>query len=251
MSSPAWPPAPLPWKLADGEVHVWSASLAQPAHEVEALLQALSAEEQARAARYLARTARAEFIAARALLRALLAGYLSVPPAVLVFTHGPAGKPLLARPEGSGLHFNVSHSHGLALFAFGVGLEVGVDVEALRPQEGHRDLARRFFSAAEAEALCALPPGQSEEAFFNAWTRKEAFLKATGLGLGYGSERVEVSLLPGEPARLLRIDGREEPAARWSLRELAPAAGYVGALAVAGHGYSLRCWHWPGGGAGG
>jgi 4'-phosphopantetheinyl transferase len=245
MSSPAWPPAPTPWRLADGEVHVWSASLRRPPEEVEALLRELSADEQARAARYLARTARAEFITTRARLRAILAGYLAVAPPDVAFSNGPAGKPLLARPERR-LHFNVSHSHGLALFAFSAGAEVGVDVEALRPQQGHRDLARRFFSPAEAEALCALPMGHSELAFFNAWTRKEAFLKATGLGLGYGSERVEVTLLPGEPARLLRIDGQEGPAARWSLQALAPAEGYVGALAVAGHSYRLCCWGWPG-----
>jgi 4'-phosphopantetheinyl transferase len=139
------------------------------------------------------------------------------------------------------LSFNVSHSFGVALIAVRTGGEVGVDVERVRPFENDLGLAERFFCAAESVALRALGEGR-REAFFHVWTRKEAYLKAGGLGLSGGLERVEVSVPPDDPPRVLRIDGSEEAARRWSLRALLPLPGYVGALAMEGHDYPLRCW---------
>jgi 4'-phosphopantetheinyl transferase len=210
---------------------------------VAGLSELLADDERARAGRYRVEPARTQFVITRALLRTLLAGYLGAEPAEIAFAHGPHGKPALA--GRASLHFNVSHTHGAALFAFTTRGEVGVDVEQVRPRINHLELADRFFAPAESAALRALGPAEGLQAFYNAWTRKEAFLKATGLGLSYGSERVEVTLLPGEPARLLRLAGDERAAARWSLEALAPLPGYVGALALEGTGYRLRCWHWP------
>ena len=99
---------------------------------------------------------------------------------------------------------------------------------------------RAISRPAKRNALNALPPEQSERAFFHVWTRKEAFLKATGLGLSHGLERFEVSVPPDEPCRLLHIDGDAEVAARWTLRQLGAGAGYVGALAVEGTGYEVE-----------
>ena len=245
MTSPLWPPPPATWALAPDEVHVWCASLERPAGEVARLFSLLSEDERARAERYRVEPARVQFVSARAVLRTLLAGYLGADPTHIAFAHGAHGKPVLAHPPARPpLHFNVSHTHGAALFALTARGEVGVDVEQVRPRTNHIELAERFFAPAEADALRRLAPADSLEAFFNAWTRKEAFLKATGLGLSYGSERVEVTLLPGEPARLLRLAGDERAAARWSLEGLSPLPGYVGALALEGTGYRLRCWRW-------
>jgi 4'-phosphopantetheinyl transferase len=237
-SSP-WPAPPGPVELAAGEVHVWCAALGRPPEEIAELAALLSPEERERAARYRAPRAREEFQASRALLRVLLGRYLGRDPSRLELRPGPQGKPALA--GDAPLSFNVSHSFGVALIAVRAGGEVGVDLEQVRPFENDLGLAERFFCAAEAAALQALGEGR-REAFFHVWTRKEAYLKAGGLGLSGGLERVEVSVPPDDPPRVLRIDGAEGPARCWSLRALAPLPGYVGALAVEGHDYRLRCW---------
>jgi 4'-phosphopantetheinyl transferase len=208
----------------------------------------LPGDERRRAEHYRHPAARNQFVVGRGLLRTILGSYLGVPPERLVLGTGPQGKPALEGPCAGPLFFNVSHSHGLALFAVTALGELGVDVEQVRPRINHLDLAARFFAPQEAATLRALPAEASVVAFYNAWTRKEAILKATGLGLSYGPERVEVALLPGDEARAVRVGDDDGAAARWSLRHLTPAEGYVGALALERHGYALRCWSWPPGG---
>ena len=231
-------------KLAAGEVHVWSWALGRPAGEVARLLELLADDERERAGRYLHVPAREQFVAARAGLRLILAGYLALDSARIAFTHGPAGKPALA--HWPGLHFNVSHSADVALIAVTRRGEVGVDVERVRPFANDLGMAERFFSPYETGVLRSLEGERRRAAFFHAWTRKEAYLKARGQGLSYGLERVEVTLLPEEAARFLRIDGCERLAAQWSLHHLVPAVGCVGALTLHGHDYELRCWRWNG-----
>jgi 4'-phosphopantetheinyl transferase len=240
----AWSPAPIPRHLEAGEVHVWFAALDRHARSLAGLAGSLSPPEWARAERFRVEHARSEYVRARALVRAILGSYLGIPAKSVVFTEGPLGKPELAHPGG--WSFNLSHSHGAALVAVTRVADVGVDVEQVRPHQYHRELAERFFAPSESAKVLALPPGASEEAFFHAWTRKEAFLKAMGLGLSFGSERVEVTLLPHEPVRVLGIDGDPAPAASWSLEALAPAPGYIGAVALQSRSYRLRCWSWPG-----
>jgi 4'-phosphopantetheinyl transferase len=246
LPDPSWPaPEATPVPLPPGEVHIWRVGLHRSEQELARLERTLSPEEQHRAHRFRIESARRQFIASRAALRSILAGYLSVLPEAVRFSHGPMGKPELPL-GGPPLHFNLSHSDGLALIAASRHCEVGVDVERVRTFENQLSLAERFFAPAEVRALIALTDGVMAEAFFHAWTRKEAFVKACGQGIGFGVDRVEVSLVPGEPARLLRLDGCEKAAARWSLRHLSPAPGYVGALAVQGEPGPLRAWHWLG-----
>jgi 4'-phosphopantetheinyl transferase len=225
--------------LAVGEVHVWCAALGRSPEEIAELASLLSPDERERAARYRVTGARDEYQVSRALLRVLLGRYLGRAPSGVELRAGPQGKPALA--GAAPLSFNVSHSFGVALFAVRAGGEVGVDVERVRPFENDLGLAERFFCAAESAALRALGD-ERREAFFHVWTRKEAYLKAGGLGLSGGLERVEVSVPPDDPPRVLRIEGDERRAQRWSLRALLPLPGYVGALALVGHDYRLRCW---------
>jgi 4'-phosphopantetheinyl transferase len=240
-----WPTAPETFELGPDEVHVWCSSLRQSPSQVERFMRILSDDERDRAGRIRHAPARHEFIVVRGLLRTILADYLNVETRQLAFCFGPTGKPALVEPVcGLPLFFNVSHSHELTLIAVTRGGEVGVDVERLRPFANDQEVADRFFSPIEATALRSLPPDLRIEAFFHAWTRKEAFLKASAHGLTYGLDRVEVTLLHDEPARFVRIDGEEHAARHWSLHHLTPAAGYVGALAMSRHDYRLICWHW-------
>jgi 4'-phosphopantetheinyl transferase len=183
-------------------------------------------------------------------MRALLARYLRIPAGDIRFCLNAHGKPGLASGSGTAdLRFNLSHSHGLALFALTLGREVGVDVELVRPTLREARLAERFFSPQEVAALRALPESAQREAFFHCWTRKEAYIKAQGEGLSIDLASFAVSLAPNHFAHLPIIGNDGPEAGRWWLRALVPGDGYVGAVAAEGADWSLTLWQWlsPGG----
>ncbi len=231
---PSWPIATADVTLAPGEVHIWRVSLALSSDQETQSLAALSADERQRADRFLALPARTQYVAARSALRGILGRYLACPPAKIAFQPGPLGKPALTNRSRAPLFFNLSHSRDLALVAATRSGEIGVDVELVREMPSQADLAERFFHPNEVATLRDLPMDQRSAGFFNAWTRKEAFLKATGKGISYGIDRVEVTLRPGEMPVVLSIDGNRQDAAKWSLAALDPGAGYVGAVALEG-----------------
>lgn len=237
-----WKPAPTDLVLSNSDVHVWRASLEQPEALTQQLAQTLSEDERTRASRFYFERDRKHFIVGRGLLRTLLGRYLSLEPTQLQFRYSSRGKPALADVGERGtLQFNVSHSHGLVLYAVTRDRKIGIDIEQLRPTSDVEKLAERFFSPRESAIIRSLPPSQKQEAFFHAWTCKEAYLKAIGEGLA-GLEQVEVSLVPGEPVRLLST-GEDSPASSyWSVQVLKPAPGYIAALAVEGQGRTLACW---------
>jgi 4'-phosphopantetheinyl transferase len=216
-------------------VHVWSAELDAPQWPVARFEPTLSTGELQRAGRYRFAVDRRRFVVRRALLRLLLSRETGADPPALEFCQGPAGKPELAPSScAAGLHFNLSHTRGLALFAVARGPRVGVDVEALRPLADLEAIARTFLSAWEQAALRALPADVRNQAFFVAWTRKEALLKATGEGLTLSPERIEVTVAPHEPALLRAIEEDLDAAARWTLRTLPVGRTHAGTVAVEG-----------------
>jgi 4'-phosphopantetheinyl transferase len=246
VSQPLWLEAPERPHLADGEVHVWRACLRQDQGTLLACWESLSADERERAGRFHFRRDREHFVTARGVLRDLLGRYTGVEPRLLRFSYDRYGKPALSGGAGGApLHFNVSHSNGLALYAVTRGCEVGIDLEFVREDFATLEIAERFFSAREVSALRALPRGERARAFFDCWARKEAYVKARGEGLSYPLALFTVSLTPGEPAALLSTEDDPREAARWSLIELFPGEGYRAALAVKGARASLRYCRWP------
>ncbi len=242
---PSWYPPPKTLTFGSDEVHVWCASLDLTTPQLQGLEQTLSAEELERAKRYYFQKDREHFIAARGLLRDILGRYLQIEPNQIRFCYGAYGKPELSGEDGwEALCFNVSYSHGLALYAITHGREIGVDLECIRPVQEAEQIAERFFSARENAVFRALPAHEKLQAFFNCWTRKEAYIKAIGDGLSRPLDQFDVSLAPGEPAALLRTNGDHREASRWSLHKLDPGPGYVAALAVEGDGWQLKCWRW-------
>ncbi len=211
-------------------VHVWRASLESDADMVAGWTALLDAAELARARRFYFERDRCRFTVARGLLRQLAGGYLDVPPTDVHFAAGPHGKPHLA-PGANALHFNLSHSGTQALFAFAPSREVGIDLEAgARLGDDWPGLARRIFSPREQAELASLPAEHRRDGFLNGWTRKEAYLKATGQGLVNGLQQIEVSLDPARPASFLGA----ELAAAWHIVDLRAAAGVAAALVLAG-----------------
>jgi 4'-phosphopantetheinyl transferase len=237
--TPFEPSVPRPGAdLAPGEVHVWAIALDPPPATAAALGRLLSPDEQARAARFRFDEHRRRYAVGRGALRTLLGAYLGERPERLVFGYGPRGKPELpAAPE---LGFNLSNSEELALVGFLRGREIGVDVEYLKPMPDLAQIAERFFCAAETAKLLALPPEVHREAFFNCWTRKEAYLKAVGEGLAAPLDSFEVTLAPDEPARMLALRGDRTAAESWSYHHLRPAPDYLGAVAIEGGSWSVR-----------
>jgi 4'-phosphopantetheinyl transferase len=177
-------------------------------------------------------------VAAHGALRVIIGGYVGADPASLDFVVGEHGKPALRRHDGmaaSDIEFNLSHSADLALVAVARARPVGVDLERWASDVEHLDLAERFFSPAERRALRALAPAPDliASGFFAAWTRKEAYLKAIGYGISRGLHHFDVTLAPGERARLLADRLDETAIERWSMTDLDPAPGYSAALVVA------------------
>lgn len=234
------PPAPL-------EVHVWSASRDAGEAEVESHRALLTAEERARADRFVRPEDRRRFAIGRGTLRRILGGYLGRDPASLRFAHNPHGKPGL---EGTSLRFNLSHSGSLMLVAVADGRELGVDIEQVRPEFGGEAIARRFFAPAEVEALLALPAADRTLAFFRGWSRKEAYIKAVGKGLAMPLDQFEVEIRPDRPAALLATRPDSAEAGRWTLVELPAEPGYAAALCAAGRGWAVRQADWDDAGAG-
>jgi len=227
------------------EVRVWCVNLSPPPHGVSRLLTLLSDDERKRADRFCFADDRRRFIVARGTLRIILGRSLDMPAERIEIAEGPQGKPYVVRSGRSkGIQFNLSHADDLALVAVGWEREVGVDVERVRGNIPCTALARRFFAPEEVAALQALPPRERVAAFFRCWTRKEAYLKAIGVGLSVPLNRFAVSLEAGK-ARLIRpgVEGAEPR--RWSLRDIEVPDGYAAALVVEGTGWRLtrRDWH--------
>jgi 4'-phosphopantetheinyl transferase len=241
VTSSDWPPAPDAVVLHPDEVHVWRMALSVPEPRIRRLRELLTPDERTRAERFRFAPDRDSFIVARGTLRTLLGRYLRREPSALRFSYGPQGKPALVEPS-DGLSFNVSHSHGFALYAVTRDRLVGVDIERIRPDLADEKIAERFFAPGEVARLFSLAPELRHDAFFACWTRKEAYIKAVGQGLSLSLQQFEVSLAPYEPAALLATFDDPGEASYWTLHNLEPGAGYAAAVAVRGLGVRIACF---------
>ncbi len=238
--------------LALDQVHVWRVPLNQNPAGIAELKEVLSPDELARAERFHFEKHRNQFIESRSALRLLLSQYLNISPKELTFSFGAHGKPALANELSNGaLRFNLSRRDGLALIAVARNREIGVDVELVRADLPVFEIAAVSFSESELATLRSLPENLQTAGFYNCWTRKEAYIKARGEGLSFPLKQFDVSLTPGEPARLLSV--RDDHAFsgvaevdRWRLQEIPVGNGYVAALAYEGPNANVICNDWPG-----
>ncbi|HFA51609.1 MAG TPA: 4'-phosphopantetheinyl transferase superfamily protein [Bacteroidetes bacterium] len=237
-----WTPPPADFKLAPSEAHLWRVGLDIPPSRQSSFWDILSDDEKQRANRFRFEKDKRRYIAGRAVLRNLLAQYLNKKPAEIHFRYGPQGKPF--SENGLSLKFNLSNSAHLALIGFVLNDELGVDLEDAGREVETTLVAKHFFSKKETERLLALPAHQQQTAFYNCWTRKEAFIKAKGDGLSFPLDQFEVSLRPNEKAELLATYWDEKEKEKWSLFSVAPMDGFVGALAVEGKIKKVKYWDW-------
>ncbi len=240
-----WSPAhTCPFLLETGDVDVWRARLDE-AGENEADWSLLSEEEHGRARRYLHARRRHQFVLGRAMARRALGRYLNLSPESLAFGIGEQGKPFLeGGPAGSAYRFNLSHSGERVVLAVARGVEVGVDVEKVRPKQEYLSLARRFFSEREVAALEALEEPWRFRAFFCCWARKESFLKARATGLSESLSLFSVSLDPREPARLLELKMEIDRQSQYWMADLPMEEGYHAALTTTPPPRQVRYYDW-------
>lgn len=218
--------------LAAEEIQVWFATLPPGEVETATSTSLLSPDERRRAERYREGEPRRRFVFSRTLLRQVLGICLNVVPNALCFGYQPRGKPFLSQPSSCcDLRFNVSHSGRLVAIVLAIGREVGVDLESIQRLDDWAPLAARIFSSRELDKIHALPAPLQREAFFNGWTRKEAYLKATGEGLIDDLPSVGVSFIPGQEALLRRVPDGSVVARRWTIREIPLPPGFAGAVA--------------------
>jgi 4'-phosphopantetheinyl transferase len=228
--------------LSAGEVHVWRARLDQSRERIQDLWRTISAGEQVRASRFHFAEHQDRYVVSHGVLRDILRRYRPLVRELLRFVTSSHGKPELAEEAGGhNLRFNLSHSHSVALVAVAADREVGVDVEHLRELANWEDIARRYLSDPERRALNNKSEQERMVAFFNCWTRKEAYVKAKGMGLSIpmNSFSTEVSA-----DKLVRAVPGENPDTPWSLEDLFPCQSYVGALVVEGRLSRLTRWNW-------
>ena len=224
-----WPPRPPSVELPGDEIHVWGASLHDPGLAAYAKREMLAPEERERAAKFHFERDRKSFVVRRSVMRAVLGSYLRMAAADVPLVYEEWGKPRILASNGDPpLHFNFSHSRGLALCAVGRFAALGVDVEKLRPMPEMAEIGATFCSPQENALIKGASDDQRLEVFFDVWTRKEAYLKATGQGLASSLAQIDCS----------------EAAPGWTLHSLSPAQGYTGTLAFPGHADKVRCWRW-------
>lgn len=228
-SAQTWTSRASPPELAADEIHVWHLPLVIPPGSQSGWWATLPPAERERADKFAFPHLRERYIAAHANMRRLLAAYLRLDAASLQFEVAARGKPSL---PGQPLHFNLSHTNDHGLLAVTRAGEIGVDIESPDRKLDRTGIAGRFFSKAEADELASLPDEQQAEAFCNLWTRKEAWLKATGVGISEGLNQVEFNCRPGEPARLLRIEGEAAAAKAWFVETFRAPGENLGAVAM-------------------
>ena len=241
-----WKPGPVLPRLGDRDVHVWRSSLDLAAETRSMLERTLSRVELERASRFATDQLRDRWVVGRGILRTLLGSYLDQSPASLRFRYGEHEKPYLAGAMAEGeIHFNVSHSHSLALFAFARKREIGVDVEWIRDDLEQAEIASRFFSSTESAQLLELPAVEQIGRFFALWTCKEAFVKAQGGGISFGLSRFDVQLESGAETVPIVSNEEGESFSPWLAHRFDPGPGFAGALAVDDQTAEVSLWDWP------
>ena len=229
--------------ISSNEVHVWRVLLDLTNCQRESLLGILSADEVERAGRFHFERDQKRFIMARGILRQLLGQYLGKSPNALQFEYTANGKPVVAtNADYDNLCFNLSHSGEYAVYAFSRGCNIGIDIEFIRNDIAIEQIAQHYFAPNEISSLKQINENKRSELFFQYWTRKEAFLKATGTGISFSMESFDVSLISGNAWSPITLPGDKGKSLNWHVQDLFPGSGYAAAIVVEGADRDLSCW---------
>jgi len=230
--------------IYSNEVHIWREFLDLTTLQSNQLRGILSDDELLRAGKFRFERDQKRYIAARGILRMILGRYMGENPQKIHFEYLPNGKPVLStKPGCDTLRFNMSHSGEMALYAVARGRNIGVDIERIRDDVAVEQIADKFFSHDEISTLGKSHNKKRNEVFFRYWTRKEAFLKATGEGISFPMEQFDVSSISGMGLSPIIIPGDKTESPRWYVQDLFPGAGYAAAIAGERDDWDLSYWH--------
>lgn len=225
----------------ENQVHIWLINFEKAEKNRADFKKLLSQEERERAARFYFDKDTLRYSVTRALLRSVLAKMLHVTPQEIEFIHNQYGKPALN--QKTNLYFNISHSGNYGLMAITDRTEIGVDVEHFRKEMTAENIAQRFFSPKEVADFNALPKEQKLEGFFNCWTRKEAFIKAVGMGLSLPLNSFDVTLTPGVEPHVLDVRYNNIPKTQWHLQNIVMEEKYAAAFILRAQNFNINFWH--------
>src|SRR5271156_3414348 len=207
-----------------GHMVVWIAHVSKALDSLIFLEPCLDMRDRERAARFRFSEDRARFVLGRGLLRKCLGHYLQQTPETIELASTDRGRPIL--PHDETIQFSISHTHDLVAVALTTGGQIGIDLEYMKTPSDLPELAKRIFSEEDLQIFQALPDSETLAAFFRAWTRKEAYLKARGEGIAEGLRQISVSLGPEEISSIR--DARDKSAARtWQLVDLPVPPDYA------------------------
>ena len=230
--------------LAPNEIHVWPIELNGASYAIRSLEEHLCDDEVSRANRYHRPGDRRHYLVAHGVLRELLAGYTGKEPGEITFAQTGVGKPFLSMGRSAlPIRFSLAHSGDYAVVAITLSAEIGIDIEKIDPSLRVEGLVERFFSPDEIIELRTIPPAERNSAFFSAWVRKEAYIKARGEGIINRLHQFTVAMsLEGMP--LLLSDSLDPSACLlWRVHDLNIAAGYACALATKPEGKQINVFH--------
>ncbi|GJL53498.1 MAG: hypothetical protein NPIRA02_06300 [Nitrospirales bacterium] len=163
----------------------------------------------------------------------------------MVFSQGPQGKPFLSQPsQNPPLLFNLSHTQHFALYAFSRNREVGIDLEYVHRKLSYQSLIKRICSEHEQAVIAPLPLPEQQPTLLACWTRKEAYVKATGKGLSFPLQDITVTLPPTTPTALLNVSGHDQEPLRWTMHDIQVDRDHVAALVVEGQDWEPAYWEW-------
>lgn len=227
-----WEKPPLNFHLNINDVHVWLLDLNLALYQVDELRQIISKDEQIRANKFHFKEHQERFIITRASLRILLGKYLQIKPQEIDFYYSEKGKPFLSKTlNHQDILFNLSHSENIALYGFTKNIKIGIDVEKIKDNCQVENLAKRFFTNYEYHIISNLKGLEQKQAFFKAWTSKEAYLKAIGEGLGGGLDKIEIEL-KGVNQKVINIRENQEIINNWCLQNIDINKDYIAAIAL-------------------
>lgn len=231
-------------ELGTGDVHIWAASLDEPAARYNRFL---SPAERQTAARFRYEKDRQQYVVSHGILREILGGYLDAGPATIEFLTGSHGKPDLKDDGGCGIRFNISHSRDRVLVAVTLNTDIGVDIEYMRDIDEMAHIVERFCAGHEKTELWTVPDDMKKRAFYLCWTRKEAFIKATGEGMARPLDSFAVSLTPGKSAELIELDGSPGETTGWAIADIPCHPEYSASYACRDRTPRVTCFTWRAG----
>jgi 4'-phosphopantetheinyl transferase len=231
--------------LKSNEVHIWYCSLNQHESKLSKFSCLISSDEKLRQKQFIFQNDRRNFTITRGVLRTILGTYLNREPSNIIFHYSNRGKPRIQNDNHKpSLFFSVSHSKDFALYALSRNSEIGIDIENIRDLTEMDLIVEHFFSEREKSIYQKLSESKKREAFFLCWTRKEAYLKAIGVGLYQPLSTFEVSIIPGDPVRLVSINNNTLLASNWTTYNLKIHVDYASACVIKGKNWTFKYYNY-------